>query len=417
MSAHPPAPTEEIVRPTPGCTDPGGPARSRVARSRSPKQSRYYELDLLRFIAAAAVVSFHYFFRAGAQHPVMAHTGFSDPWHVFRYGNLGVELFFMISGFVILNSAWNKPASAFVASRVARLYPAFWVACTVTAVVIALDPNQRFDVSPSKWLGNLTMAPTLIDVGQIDGVYWTLLVELMFYLLVLVLCLVGMSRNRILGAAVGWLAVSIWHGVDPLPGPLATLLEPGWSAFFVAGILFALIARDGWRARYVVPLVAAFGWAEHLAVGYELGQNDRYGGDLASSVVMIIVAVMFVAFAGIASGRLRVPAARWVVVLGALTYPLYLLHQNVGFVLFELGRGRVSRWLLLAAVLAVVVSLAWALHVTVERRVSPAFGRWLRERLARLGAPSSGITPVDEVRARHWPALELSRANSLARII
>ena len=90
----------------------------------SKDKVRFYELDLLRFFAAMAVVLYHYLFRGqqGDYIPVR----FTNLEDYAQYGYLGVNLFFMISGFVISLSAESRTARQFVISRVVRLYPAFW---------------------------------------------------------------------------------------------------------------------------------------------------------------------------------------------------------------------------------------------------------------------------------------------------
>src|SRR5436189_153841 len=94
---------------------------------------RLYEIDLFRFLSAAAVVLFHYTynFQHIAPADMMAFPYFS--WApVTKYGYLGVHLFFMVSGFVVLMSAAQGSARRFVTSRAVRLLPAFWVCCTAT---------------------------------------------------------------------------------------------------------------------------------------------------------------------------------------------------------------------------------------------------------------------------------------------
>ena len=101
-----------------------------TAAPQAPKRSgRLYELDLLRFIAAFAVLLFHYSFRGYAKdhYTVMPYLSIAP---VTKYGYLGVSLFFLISGFVILMTASSGSTRHFVISRLVRLYPAFWVSCT-----------------------------------------------------------------------------------------------------------------------------------------------------------------------------------------------------------------------------------------------------------------------------------------------
>jgi len=91
--------------------------------------TRFYEIDLLRFIAAISVVFYHYAF-IGVTRPDYNPLVFPALVPIAKYGYLGVELFFIISGYVVLLSAQGKTVRQFFVSRVTRLYPAYWVACT-----------------------------------------------------------------------------------------------------------------------------------------------------------------------------------------------------------------------------------------------------------------------------------------------
>src|SRR5690348_11363931 len=100
------------------------------------KVDRLYEIDALRIIAAVAVVVYHYTFADFAGGLTM--TAFPQISPVTRYGYLGVDLFFVISGFVCLLTALNRKPHQFVISRIVRLYPAYWVAVTLTTVAVVL---------------------------------------------------------------------------------------------------------------------------------------------------------------------------------------------------------------------------------------------------------------------------------------
>jgi peptidoglycan/LPS O-acetylase OafA/YrhL len=345
------------------------------------RRRRYHEVDILRIIAALGVVGFHFLFRSSTTSPVLAHTGFSDPGGIFHYGNIGVPLFFVISGFVILNSAWNRSPIKFLSSRVGRLYPTFWVACTLTALVIAVAPGDRFTVSFDKWLANLSMFSESYGVDYVDGVYWTLAIELAFYVLMLAFIKVGLSTNRVIAFCVGWLAISVLHAYTPAPDWLVIILVPSWACYFVAGMLFALVARDGWRWKYVLPLAAAYACCVRWAVHYFNVLSDTYDVNYEPIVIGVAVTAIFGIFAAICSG-VEFPGARKLAVLGGLTYPLYLIHENIGFIAINVLHGQLglNRFVVLALVLALLVALAWALHVAVENR----FARPLAQILTRV---------------------------------
>lgn len=131
-------------------------------------------LDAVRFFAAFWVMNFHYLF---------GQTGNLE-WY--RYGNLGVQLFFIISGFVIVQSLNLKTLKEFSVNRFLRLFPLFWILCTATYLITIIIPNT-ITINFTEYLRSMTMLGDLFNgiVGYtrlIDPSYWTLTVELIFYI-------------------------------------------------------------------------------------------------------------------------------------------------------------------------------------------------------------------------------------------
>jgi len=160
-------------------------------------KKRISELDALRGIAALMVVFFHF----TLDRPQAAYG--------FNLGATGVDLFFIISGFVILMSTERcKSWKDFVVSRVSRLYPAYWVAVSFTSIfiVVALlnGYHQKHDINFGvRFFGNLTMFQYYMNIPDIDGPYQTLIIELVFYVLILILMLTkGLKHIEKVGAAL-----------------------------------------------------------------------------------------------------------------------------------------------------------------------------------------------------------------------
>jgi peptidoglycan/LPS O-acetylase OafA/YrhL len=205
------------------------PGRHRITgpRAAAGTGGRLTEIDLLRITAGAAVVLYHYTFSGWAGH--LTRLRFPVLSLVTRYGYLGVDLFFLISGLVVLLSAWNRRPREFVVSRMVRLYPAFWVAVTITAITEATLSRDLFEVSPIQYLANLTMANSLPNIGNVDVVYWTLWAEIRFYLIILVLTWIGVTRRRVLTLMWAWLAATAVIEARLLPTGVAAkadLLPP-----------------------------------------------------------------------------------------------------------------------------------------------------------------------------------------------
>ncbi|MGM4967718.1 acyltransferase family protein, partial [Tardiphaga sp. 1201_B9_N1_1] len=123
----------------------------------SPKNdqgsSRVQALDLLRLVAVAAVVVYHYGFWGPAaqgvpQVAIPSMAGFA------QYGFLGVPVFFIISGFVIAYSAEGRTATGFAIARFSRIYPTFALCMTLTFLAIIALGKPHFDVTLIQWLAN-----------------------------------------------------------------------------------------------------------------------------------------------------------------------------------------------------------------------------------------------------------------------
>jgi peptidoglycan/LPS O-acetylase OafA/YrhL len=354
---------------------------------------RFHQIDFLRGLACLSVVAFHFLHRGQVGgwlvDPVL-------PWleSVASLGHLGVHLFFMVSGFVILMTAEGATVRGFIASRVSRLYPAFWVGVLLTAAVVWWSGSAVFAVTPGQVLANLTMVPHWVHVEFVDGAYWSLAAELQFYLLVVALLHFGQMR-RVEWWAAAWLLVSSVNAVRRLY-PLEFWLDARWAPLFVAGMLFYRISRKGWNGqRYLLLLWACsltlwYGWSG--AVEAKLGREPM---DLGSPLQVVVCLALFHAvFLAIVSGRWTMRASPLVYWFGVLTYPVYLLHQNIGYLALMAPVPvwqRLDFHLRVVVVVVAVVGVAWLVNRWVERPLA----RRLRAALDPVGRvqPPAHRTP------------------------
>jgi peptidoglycan/LPS O-acetylase OafA/YrhL len=327
------------------------------------ERDRIAELDLLRFLAAAAVVLFHA-------------TDWPTQTNLLRaaatFGFMGVPLFFMISGFVILMTAQNRSGLQFVNSRIARLYPSYWICVLLSALALAFLANRP--PSLAVIAANLTMQPRMLfDQPYLDPVYWTLVVEMKFYALAW-LVVVTKQMRRVELLLTLWLAVSAIATFVTLPHWLNALLIPMWASLFAGGCYLYLIRSRGPTRRRLITYAASVILSMYWSLQYQsvYTSSTTLGTQLT---VLAIVLTISVVFLSIALRKWSLPQAKLWLWLGCLTYPLYLTHATPGVQLYKWlgGENWTRMWLVLGVVLLVSIVLA----AVVERRLCRSFHKLL----------------------------------------
>ncbi|WP_068924002.1 acyltransferase family protein [Planobispora rosea] len=343
------------------------------SRGAAGNGGRLAELDLLRFVAAVAVLAFHYFiaFRSvWGETPAELFPAIST---ISGLGILGVELFFMISGFVILMSIWGRGLGAFALSRVVRLYPAYWVSVGVTAALYGLTSATALDprLDSGGYAVNLTMLQRLFGVHDANGVYWSLWVELRFYLLISILVIFGATLGRCLVFMGVWLlAAGFFAGSDDYWVEL--LIMPRYAAYFVGGMAFYLMTRYG--PRLVLWCVAGIsaGLAVNAALDRVAGRVELVGYaamPVPDWAVVATVVAFYVLMALVALGWLGRLRWRGLVVLGAVTYPLYLFHTAGAVLIIPALRDTLPPWLTAVVTVLAVTVFSYLVYRLAERPV------------------------------------------------
>ena len=352
-------------------------------------------IDALRLFAALSVVAFHYLFRGpvsgwvqSVQFPLLEGPA--------RYGLLGVDLFFIISGFVIAWSAQDRSATDFIRARLLRLWPGFLVCMSVSAVVLAAAGNPLFPSSMAMWLANIIFMPQILGQPFVDGAYWSIVLEIIFYGWVAVLLWSGLWPRYFAVIGCAWLAVSVLNHTALHLKVLERLVLTGYSGEFLGGmILYRIHAGRSERADapLVVASVAVAVWLGIVKTERELRELFHTTSDPMVVAVIVLSAFYLVSWAC----RTRVPPrlATWVTLAGAITYPLYLLHQNIGFVLFDLlVPAGVPPAIALLLITSGVVATATGVAVWLEPAGRRLLGRVWPAAAARAVARAS-VLPAD----------------------
>lgn len=333
---------------------------------------RLVELDALRGIGAIAVVLFHLTTRFPEIFPKADHIPVR-----FWAGEYRVLLFFAISGFAIFFTMDRlKYASDFIVNRMSRLLPAYWVAMCLTLAFVHFGDVTPLQIPLLPILANLTMLQSYFYLPAVDGAYWTLEVEIGFYASMLCIwAVIGFGRlERI---ALGWLALRwLMYFWQDMPSRVAAVMVLQYVPFFIIGMLFYRIwsGQRSWPAQ--IPFFAAALSTVLVIDGVDMA--------LAGCGLILI-------FWAALAGGLRFLCVRPILWFGSISYSLYLVHQNIGFVIMlkahEAGLGH---WSGFALALMIVVLLAWALNSWVERPVGRAIGQyWKSWKASREHATAS----------------------------
>ena len=340
-------------------------------------------LDALRLFAAFLVLGFHWLFRGPASGDQFMH--FRDFEALAVYGYIGVDWFFVISGFVIALTAQNRTAVNFAILRFARLYPAYVACMSLTFLLTVLYGWQRAEPGIGDWLANLTMAAPLFGRPFMDGAYWSILVEIIFYGWVFLLLAGGLWKYRV-PITFGWLALSIiniaWLKFEPLRFMLITDFAP----WFIIGMMMHDMKLRGLRLVSGVILATAF-IASCLSLAVQVPEFLRdYGAapDLITLFGLNAIGLLLVALA-VQPWQMPSGVSRIAMFAGAISYPLYLLHQHAGYMLIDRFSAKLGAWPAFALTAIAVTLVAAATSELIERPLRPAIIRQLSRLADALG--------------------------------
>lgn len=332
------------------------------------------------------VVLYHYSFN-GISNGKISSVSYIEPLIEFsRYGYLGVELFFMISGYVIFFSANHRSATQFVVSRAVRLYPAYWFAVILTSTVAVFFGGELMSVQLSQVAWNMTMLHSFIWVPHVDGVYWTLVYEITFYAAIAILLLLGMQKylNKIFVCWPFIMCAATLAQLDSYP------YLGGYYCYFAAGALFALL-KDNKTPIVWVSLALAFALCLEFSTGEAAVLTHNKGFYFSPWVIGTIVFGFFVIFLLQNTPKMQSVVLPYSKLAGALTYPLYLIHAHLGYMLISEFATEENKLVVYLLVLSLVLLVSYLIHYLVEEKLKRF---WQQGFSHTLGFAVSAIAPI-----------------------
>lgn len=328
-------------------------------------------LDILRAISAILVVLYHYTFRY-AQHGVFGIFPVDWPFRV-PWGCLAIVTFFLLSGFFSYKETHSQGTNHFISyviKRMLRLFPAFWAAIIITSFTeLIFFPEAVLPIR--EIITNFVMVPNMLGANYVDGAYWTLQYELVFAVWISVAIAINKKNtmNYILLFLVA-LSIPLFYLTSLYSGAIIFLLRffmmPEYIGIFALGYFTnSLISNaKAYIWRYAVMIAACF-----LSCFLWLS-TDRFLFLLGSWGVMMYIIFRKNSFLNRENALTKVLHK-----IAAVSYPLYLLHQNIGYCImnFIQKQGISSEFIIIIPIIVSFV-LAYLINQFIEKPMG-RFGR------------------------------------------
>lgn len=358
-------------------------------------------LDALRAAGANLVI---------AAHVIALFFGARDPYSL---GNLGVAVFFLLSGFLIMQSMlnWlNKPEprfAGFFADRVARIMtpyvPALVLITILNVALIHTDHGQGGGVNTGvlAFLGNLLLLQDHaifqgLELAHLDVAwrirpyntaepFWTVAIEMWIYVSMglFIFCVLKRERlDRWLGAALVAIAlpVFIWNAAAGGGKSLSLI----WLLGAIAGYLFHMWRANGYaNIRSIASMVTLFATIALIGRAGKIGFHP-YDFQTATLMAMIMFGVLALLMCVKSTPAVLRQSVNF---LASYSYSLYLIHNTVLILVLEHVRTE-SAWVQVAIAVVAAHCFAYLLYVAFERHYR-IVGRWLRPKFERALAPRS----------------------------
>lgn len=325
------------------------------------ERSRLSGVHVLQLLAVLALMVYHYTYR----YAVPGESTLPLSQRIARHGFLGIDVFLMVSGFLIVCSARGHTATEFVRARVLRRFPEFWIAVLVSGLIFHFAPIHTGRIpSVGTVVANLSMVPQLLGFPMVDALYEILSEEVRFSLVIWGVVLLGLVKriDRFLFAII---ALSLVGTVTSLPVGVRALIDFPVGPLFAIGGLLALVHDSGWTATRATAVILALLASCVFALREMTSYVDPAHIDTVASfttVLIIVVACAVMATLGardIGARDIGTGLGRYVPVACALAYPLLLL-ESTGKAVFLMGIVNGPRPLLLLAAVAFSFTAAFA---------------------------------------------------------
>lgn len=379
--------------------------QSRKTDMSENKRFRFEFLDALRGVAILMVVLLHFTERGTSSDDQLIHA---CVWPVLQHGYLGVQLFFVVSGYCISAALYNaldrsQTSLQFLKRRAWRIFPPYWASMLLVVllglITMSLLGTPRATVFPLavwEWAANLLLVQGPLKAHDANLVYWSLSIEIQFYLVMAIGMLFGKRWTEIWVVILSIVSMALLttHAVSLTGWVLNYWLEfaCGIAAFYWITGCHRYTATP-WLLTGAAFLTGMGNLMEHELLLAPAGRFNL-GVKLLFCLATTALLVRTQPFDEKLMAR---RACRWLAAAGTISYSLYLTHVPIGTRVFNLG-----------ARLTGLSGLRWLLYFTIAMAAAITFGAlffhfcerpWLNSRRQPSEAVPNRMTAIAEAAA------------------
>ena len=266
----------------------------------------------------------------------------------------------MISGFVIyMTLLKTNDVKGFIFKRTVRLYPAYLVSVTLTFITIFFMGLEGMEISLRDYFFNLTMFQGVIPgigIDLVDGSYWSLGIELTFYVFCIILLSMGLAKKTVLVTSL-WLSgiflikiLYINSLITPIIGDLGII---NYSNLFIAGIMFYQLKQN---KLIVYHLIIA------LSLLFQFCFHSISSG--------LIISCFYGVFYLLINNKISFLGTRTLTFLGTISYSLYLVHQSIGYIIIDyIEQLGLTNEIFILVPISITIALATVITFYIEKPI------------------------------------------------
>lgn len=317
---------------------------------------KIHGFDYLRGICAILIMLYHYTTR---YFDIYHNKSFESDHIGIWWGCFAVSGFFVLSGYLTVHTYDNKiKPLKFIKKRIFRLYPAYISAIIVTTVfTLILSKDTFIGVIPT--ISNLAIYQSLFGMARVDGAYWTLTVEMTFYIIFAIIILFRLVRRIDIVNFLWILCIIFQHMLcRQLPGIVNSAVEvfaiSDYAHTFIIGVSLCRIIKNSNCKTSILDYINLF-----AGIAIQFYKYSAFRG-----IFLLVFVILMAAFA---TKNIYIKIFMPLVFITDISYPLYLVHQNIGYMIIGIFDSY-----MVGVVVAIVISIliAFLIHRFVETPIA-----------------------------------------------